>query len=260
MPVGARIVGFRDRAAAGLDLGIIAPPVVSITIDFGEHGFTVTNSAGWQTLGSIVTGMSPGPVRIRSEQVECIEIQLPPLQAHRLLGIPLGELDGMVVDLADLCGRPVHRLREQLAAAATWDQRFAFTESFLAQRHNAAPATDPEVAESWRRVVSSRGQVTVDDLARATGWSRKRLWSRFSSQIGLTPKRATMQIRFRSAIERLFAGDSPAEVAATCGYADQSHLHRDASAFAANTPRAVIEQLTAAETVRARAWGTFFQD
>jgi len=256
-------MGFHDRAAAGLDVGTIALPAVSIAIDFGERGFTVENLANPGTryaLTSTVSGLSPGSVRIRSEQVECVEIRLSPVHARRLLGIPLGELDGVVVDLEDLCGRPARHLRKQLASATTWDQRFSLTEHFLAQRDSAAPPIAPEIAESWHRVMTSRGQVTVDALARSSGWSRKRLWSRFSGQIGLTPKRATMQIRFRSAIELLFAGNSPAEVAAVCGYADQSHLHRDASAFAAGTPRTVIDQLTAVETLRAQAWGTFFQD
>src|SRR4029450_8166228 len=40
------------------------------------------------------------------------------------------------------------------------------------------------------RIVPSRGQVRVDQLAGEVGWSRKRLWTRFRSQIRLTPQRA----------------------------------------------------------------------
>ena len=83
------------------------------------------------------------------------------------------------------------------------------------------------------------GQVRVERLAAEVGWSRKRLWSRFRSQIGLTPKRAAQLIRFDHVAHRLAAGHSAALVAAESGYADQSHLHREVMAFAGVTPKAV---------------------
>jgi methylphosphotriester-DNA--protein-cysteine methyltransferase len=88
-------------------------------------------------------------------------------------------------------------------------------------------------------MVSSRGRVRVDRLAAEAGWSRKRLWSRFRAQIGLTPKRAAQLVRFDHAAHHVAAGHSPAFAAAESGYVDQSHLHRDVMAFAAATPTAV---------------------
>jgi AraC-like DNA-binding protein len=118
----------------------------------------------------------------------------------------------------------------------------------------------PEVVASWDRIVASRGQVMVGELAESCGWSRKRLWARFGSQIGLTPKRAAMLVRFRHAVEDLVAGRPAADVAAACGYTDQSHLCRDVSSFADITPAAVTsEPLTAISKRRHQAWGTFFQ-
>jgi len=116
---------------------------------------------------------------------------------------------------------------------------FAIAQAALAWRCEAGRAADPEVAFAWAQMVTSRGQVRVEQLAAETGWSRKRLWSRFRSQLGLTPKRAAQLIRFDHAAHRLAAGHSAALVAAESGYADQSHLHRDVVAFAGVTPRAV---------------------
>lgn len=70
-------------------------------------------------------------------------------------------------------------------------------------------------------------------------WSRKRLWSRFRAQIGLTPKRAATLVRFDHVAHRLAAGHSVALVAAESGFADQSHLCRDVLAFTGLTPTAV---------------------
>jgi transcriptional regulator GlxA family with amidase domain len=88
-------------------------------------------------------------------------------------------------------------------------------------------------------MMTNRGRVRVEHLAAEVGWSRKRLWSRFRSQIGLTPKRAAQLIRFDHAAHRLAADHSAALVAAESGYVDQSHLHRDVMAFAGVTPTTV---------------------
>lgn len=98
---------------------------------------------------------------------------------------------------------------------------------------------DPEVAWTWHRIVADRGLVRVDALAAEVGWSRKRFWSRFRSQLGLPPKRAVKLVRFDHAAHRLVAGEGAAHVAADTGYADQSHLHRDVRAFTGATPTAV---------------------
>src|SRR5216683_4059098 len=90
--------------------------------------------------------------------------------------------------------------------------------------------------------------IRVAELAAATGWSRKRLWSRFRSQIGLTPKRAAQLVRFDHAAHRLAAGHSAALVAAESGYTDQSHLHRDVTTFAGVTPRPLQPRLGSPST------------
>src|SRR5438552_2130251 len=95
------------------------------------------------------------------------------------------------------------------------------------------------IVYAWRRTVTSRGRVRVAGLAEEVGWSRKRLWSRFRSQIGLTPKRAAQLVRFDHAAHLLAAGHAAASVAAQSGYVDQSHLHREVKAITGVTPTAV---------------------
>lgn len=101
------------------------------------------------------------------------------------------------------------------------------------------PAVEPEVAYTWRRTLTSRGQVRVHSLADEVGWGRKRLSSRFRSQIGITPKRAAQLVRFDHAVHLLAAGHAAASVAAQSGYVDQPHLHREVKAIAGVTPSAV---------------------
>ncbi|GGQ12285.1 AraC family transcriptional regulator [Streptomyces griseomycini] len=243
---GVRMAGFRDRAGAGLDLQVLPQPAVTVVIGLGDAPFTVEGTAGHRPLRSFVAALSPGPARIRGERVECVEMRLSPRAAHALLGVPPGELTGAVTGLEDLWGRHERRLREQLTDAPTWRERLTLVNGFLSERAERAPSMTPEVAAVWDDIVARRGRVRVADLAASCGWSRKRLWAGFGAQIGLTPKRAAMLVRFDHAARALRAGGHAADVALACGYVDQSHLHRDVLAFAGCTPTALASRTTSA--------------
>ncbi|RDI48240.1 AraC-like DNA-binding protein [Nocardia mexicana] len=252
------MIGYRD--GGGLDLRVAGVPAVTLVIEFGDSELSVDDADGSRALGGFVVGLPAEAMRIRTERAECIEVRLSPIQAYSLLGVPPAELGRAAVGMDELWGRQARQLREQLAAAGTWDERFALTRSFLAQQVRPTRTPDPEVIAGWHRILSSHGQVRVGELAESFGWSRKRLWARFESQIGLTPKRAAMLVRFRYAVDGLLAGRPAADVAATCGYTDQAHLCRDVSIFADHTPGALTANyLPAIARDRYRAWGTFFQ-
>ncbi|MFG6198122.1 helix-turn-helix domain-containing protein [Nonomuraea sp. JJY05] len=237
---GVTMAGFRVR---DLDtLRMVPHPAVTLLLDFGTGSPVVDDAAGRQQWGSIVAGPgigSSGAVWARGENVECVQVRLSPVIARAVLGVSPAELDGAVVSLEDLWGREASRIREQLGEVSSWQDRFALTDALLARRHEAGPPVEPEMAWAWHRIVGSRGLVRVDGLADEIGWSRKRLWSRFRSQLGLPPKRAVKLVRFDHAAHRLVAGEGAAQVAADTGYADQSHLHRDVVAFTGATPATV---------------------
>jgi AraC-like DNA-binding protein len=234
---GVSMAGFRERATDLVDLQVVPYPAVTVAIDLGD-GFVVDDASGRQQRGSVVAGLAPSGVRARGRGIECLQLRLSPVLAHAVLGA-FAEMEGTMVALEDLWGRDAARVQDQLRTVGSWDDRFAIAEAALARRYEAGRRVDPEVAFAWEQMATSRGQIRVDRLAAEVGWSRKRLWSRFRFQIGLTPKRAAQLIRFDHAAHRLGAGHSATVVAAESGYADQSHLHRDVMAFAGVTPTAV---------------------
>ncbi|MFD4940248.1 helix-turn-helix domain-containing protein [Streptomyces virginiae] len=245
---GVRMAGFRDRTGSGLDMRVLPQPAVIVVIGLGPDPVTVESDSGHRPLRGLVASLSPGPARIRGEGVECVEVALSPPAAYTLLGVSPLELDGSITGLDDLWGRHARLLREQLADTASWQERLTLTDDFLRRRAEGAPPMAVEVAAAWDAIVAGRGQVRIDDLATSCGWSRKRLWARFSAQVGLTPKRAAMLVRFDHAARALLAGERAGHVAAACGYADQPHLHRDVQALAGCTPAALADMTTSNET------------
>jgi AraC-like DNA-binding protein len=238
------MAGFRDGGRASVGQRVIPHPSVMLAVEFGAGSPIVADAAGRQQRGSLAAGLGlgfGGAVWVRGENVECLQVRLSPLIARTVLGVSPADLDGFVA-LDDLWGSAAARIREQLSEASSWEERFALTEALLERSRRAKALVDPEVAWAWRQIVGGRGMVRVERLANEVGWSRKRLWSRFRSQVGLPPKRAAQLVRFDRAVHRLVAGDGAAQVAAEGRYADQSHLHRDVMAFAGVTPSAVARE------------------
>lgn len=251
---GVTMAGFQDRGITPPGLRLIPHPAVTLVLVSGGT-IALTDAAGRRRQGSLVTGVGFGEALrgLQADAFEALQVRLPPLTAHAVLGPAVADLNGAVVTLDELCGREAAQISEQLGDLSGWEDRFALTDAWLARRWAAAPLVSPEVAWAWRAIVAGRGMVRIEDLAAELGWSRKRLWSRFHSQVGLPPKRAAKLVRFDHAVHGLVAGQDAAGVAADGGYTDQSHLHRDVLAFTGLTPATVVsEPFLAVDDI---AWG-----
>jgi AraC-like DNA-binding protein len=235
---GVRMAGFRHHGDASIDIAMIPHPAVTVLVDLTDHGMVYDVDAGARS-GSVVVGLSPGPVRVAAPGPgEVLQIRLSPIAAVAMLGDPQ-VVGGAVTPLVDLWGHHSEIFAEQIRAFPSWEERFAFMSRALSDRAALGLRAAPEIAYAWTQTARHRGRVRIDTLAAATGWSRQRLWSRFRAQIGLSPKRAAELVRFDHAARLLSAGRAPADVAHLAGYADQSHLHRQVKALAQTTPSAV---------------------
>ncbi|GAB2648190.1 helix-turn-helix domain-containing protein [Nocardia goodfellowii] len=206
-----------------------------------------------------------------SGRMHSVQVQLGPLAARRLLGVPMGELRNTTADLGALIGRPAGELTDRLAHAVDWTQRFALVAGFVRDRAAAAAPADPAITHAvaaLRRIAAApadpaithaeaalrrtaaapadpaithavaalrrqRG-TAVTALADEIGWSHRYFRRRFTEQVGLPPKDYSSLLRFSHALTVL--GSDPSAVAADLGYYDQSHLIRDFHRFAGTTP------------------------
>ena len=173
-----------------------------------------------------------------------IDLELTPLGAWSVLGLPLKELEGQTVTLQDAFGASANRLVDELNAAADWDTRFDAMERFLLRRADSGPRATPAVAWSLQRLWQSNGRERIESLAAQIGCSRRYLHARFREQVGLGPKTVARLIRFAAVRRRIENAPARwADVAYECGYADQSHLNRDFRELAGTTPGDFVTRL-----------------
>jgi hypothetical protein len=98
-----------------------------------------------------------------------LEVWLDPLGAYRLLGLPVNELSGQLIDLADVLGGTARRLAEQLREMPNWRQRFALMDQFLLRRMAGGPRPSPQVGWAWQRLVTTGGTVPIGQIADEVG-------------------------------------------------------------------------------------------
>jgi AraC-like DNA-binding protein len=235
-----RYTGYAERAPRPVRFREL--PCTSVPLIIDLH-------AGWRVgdarrpdrpaerLGSFVAGLTDGPVTVEhGGSARCLQVDLAPLAARRLLGLPMDELANRSVALEDVLGPAAGELVARAHEAPAWEDRFALLDRALAARLAGAPAADPAVAWSMARLADGRAPIAA--LASELGWSHRRLIARFRDAVGLPPKRVARIMRF----ERLTAllarepGADLARSAPACGYYDQAHLAREVRDLAGVTP------------------------
>lgn len=213
---------------------------VSLIINLGPpFDVRYPHDPDWVSYGSFVAGLDDGYALVASAGLSyCLQVDLTAVGAYRYFGFPLHPLARRVTTLTDIFGRDADLLVEQLSEAPGWAPRFALLDAYLLRRFADGSAADPAVMCAYNELTRSHGSVRIDQLAANVQQSREHLSRRFTEQLGLSPKAFGRVLRFQHALEWMRADPaaSMAAVAATCGYADQSHLARDFNALAGCPP------------------------
>lgn len=188
---------------------------------------------------AFVGGLHASPAYIRHDGYQYgISLELTPLGARALLGVPAGELADAVVDLEDLLGPSAARLVDRLVNAGGWRERFAVLDEVLVRQLQAGLSPPREVEWAWKQLVSSGGAIEVSALAAETGYSRRHLGELFRRELGLAPKVAARVLRFDRSRHLVACPERPAlaTVAAVSGYYDQAHMNREWHEIAGCSP------------------------
>jgi AraC-like DNA-binding protein len=172
----------------------------------------------------------------------CLGIRFHPGAAARLLGVDADQVVDQRLPLdAVLPSRLVRVVDDQIAAAAPGARRAARLERLAVELERRA--AQRRLGEADRAVHAAIASLRVRDervdaLARRVDLSPRQLQRRFVRHVGYPPSQygriARLQRFLERSIERPDA--SLADLAASAGYADQSHLARDCRAIAGLTP------------------------
>lgn len=250
-----RMIGYRT-AMPGVHRGLPSPWLTLVFPLSGELPIDVAD-AGILRSGRYVIpvgGLHTRPVYLPPPRdgggaiaaQRGVQLDVHPLAARALFGVPAGELTGRVLELGDLLGRDAVRLTDDLGGGVDAGRATAVVARWLDQRltggGHGRPAgavtvqQAPGVRRAWRLIVGSGGRCRIGDVAREVGWSRRHLTVRLRTETGLGAKDLARVARFQRARSLVSSSThSLADIAASCGYADQSHLSTEWREFAGCT-------------------------
>ena len=233
------IIHYRETSSGLFRQVETASLVVPLVISFGGP-FSIglgRHPDASETFRSFTSGLYAGPVFIRSTGLaECVQVNFTPLGAWRFFGVPMSELAGRMVPLDDLADRDMTGLRNRLADLPDAARRLDLVEAFVADRIKRSKRRDSAMEAAYDILLDRKGHLRVGRLADHLDISRKHLADRFRVTVGLPPKAVARIIRFGHAQALAREGGGWADVAAACGYADQSHLARDFLELSGSTP------------------------
>jgi AraC-like DNA-binding protein len=217
LPEPGLVVGVRYRGAAGIVAG---------------------EARVWTRLPDVsLTGMTTTARRMTTRANSGVVLALfHPAGAAQVLSLPMHELFGATVALADLLPPgEAERLQTQVAAAATDRDRVAAFDAFLVARLRPQPP-DALVAAAVRAIDDAGGGLPIRALARRLGVSLDPFEKRFRRSVGASPKQFASLLRLRRAIDAYRPGLPLARVAQEAGYFDQSHFIRAVRAATGEPP------------------------
>ncbi|MEU6476633.1 helix-turn-helix domain-containing protein [Streptomyces sp. NPDC047017] len=226
------------RAVPALSSRLVVSLGAPIDVRYGDET---------RRMQAVVTGMMrPGtatPVLALLPHQPMVYVELSPLAAQRLIGVPLSEVDAGGVGAEALLPW-MSRLGEELADHPA-GLRAALMRRRLLERLDGAtrPGVSPYAVEALKIIQAGHGQVPAEDVARRVHLSPRRLRQVMHDAVGIGPKYASRVARLAAAVRRAGAGaDSWAQVAAESAYHDQSHLVRDFHDLMRTTPTAWLAE------------------
>lgn len=220
-----------------------------------ETGQPLQVSSGQHTVshrGGFVAGLHDGPTRTsHSGHQAGIQLNLPPLVARQLLGLPLSEIAHQVIaalDVIPCCRRAEVR---RLVDLQSWGERLDVVESLLKKSlERPLPRGYRELSWAIAQIEKSAGSVSIRTLAQTLGWSERRLQRAFTEQVGVAPKVFARLVRFDALMTRVqtHPDERWVDTALELGFADQSHLVRDVRQFSGVTPSLAERRLSLVAT------------
>lgn len=162
-------------------------------------------------------------------------VRLRPEAARAVTGCAAAEITGRFVDLEAMFGSTA-TLRERLALAGDDAERVRLLDGWMNARIRGAPSRD--VSAAVAAIAASGGATDLLAVASHAGVSLRHLERRFLADVGVAPKTFARLVRLQSALRRIAAGESLADVAHACGYYDQPHMTRDFARLADTSPAA----------------------
>lgn len=185
-----------------------------------------------------ISGQVNFPARIQSsDDVETIVVVFHPHAIGTVINIPVSSFYNQEIDGYSLGDKSLNILADDVLNADDAAEAIKLIEKWLLSR------LEDSVIYNFKRVgVSLKhlfldNTISVESMAQLACLSRKQFERVFFNAVGMKPKEYSNVARFQKSLWLMQKGNRDlADIAYSCGYADQSHFIRECRRYSGTTP------------------------
>ncbi len=190
-----------------------------------------------------ISGQVNFPARIQSSgDVETIVVVFYPHAIGTVFNIPLSSFYNEEIDGYSLGDKTLNALADDVLNAEDSTEAIKMIEKCLLSRLAESEIYNfKRVGVSLTQLFSDKS-ISVERLAQITCLSRKQFERVFFNAVGMKPKEYSSVVRFQKSLWLMQNGNRDfADIAYSCGYADQSHLIRECRRYSGTTPAELLK-------------------
>lgn len=168
-----------------------------------------------------------------------LAVEFKPYAAYPLFGLPMSETSNGLWETDSVFGKWGHEFTERIRSLPTLRQKVACVQDHLVRlllRHGRG--ANPIVVHCVDAIRASSGRITVADLQRSTGYSRRYLDLLFQREVGIAPKALAGISRFQKFYRQWASGESFDQLKTQLydHYYDQAHFSKEFQKMTGHSP------------------------
>lgn len=190
-----------------------------------------------------ISGQVNFPAKIQSSgDVETIVVVFYPHAIGTMFNIPVSSFYNQEIDGYSLGDKILNNLADEVLNADDSAEAVKMIEKWLLSRLVESGIYNfKKVGASLKQLLTDN-IISVENMAQLACLSRKQFERVFFNAVGMKPKEYSNVVRFQKSLWLMQNGNRNfADIAYSCGYADQSHYIRECHKFSGNTPAELLK-------------------
>lgn len=190
-----------------------------------------------------ISGQVNFPARVQSPgDVETVVVVFHPHAIGTVFNIPVSSFYNQEIDGYSLGDKRLNILADDVLNAEDSIEAIELIERYLLSR-----LAEPGIYDFKRVGVSLKhlfldNTISVENMAQLACLSRKQFERVFFNAVGMKPKEYSNVARFQKSLLLMQNGNRDfADIAHSCGYADQSHFIRECRRYSGTTPAELLK-------------------
>lgn len=198
-----------------------------------------------RNFSSFLSGLHTKPLKLNFERFHTFGIQMKPIAAKAIFGLPLYEIRDYFVE-GDIVLKNIRMMEDRLQTRSSFQERALWFENFLLKLITETPDLHLAIRldKAIHQFISQKKDKdqSIEDML---GYSRTQTFRLFNTWFGTSPHSYLQLCQFIRSLDSLHR--SPArlgDIAFANGFYDQAHFIRTFRKFADMSPGAYRKQMT----------------